>query len=117
MDDKSALANFALIETTYCLVGHSHTPLIFVELDEKSVDLYVPQYRSPLHLDGPRLIINPGSVGQPRDYDPRAAYALLDSDQMTLEHRRVFYPVTEVQERMADHELPMRLITRLQFGW
>ncbi len=117
VDEESALANFAIIETRYCLVGHSHTPFIFVEINEKSVDLYNPMYSQPLNLEGSRLIINPGSVGQPRDYDPRAAYALLDTDKMTWEHHRVVYDVRKTQERMASLDMPGRLINRLQFGW
>jgi len=117
VDEAGALANFAIMETQYCLVGHSHTPLIFIEINEKSVDLYSPMYDQPLNLEGGRLIINPGSVGQPRDYDPRAAYAILDTDKMTWEHRRVVYDVRETQDRMASHGIPGRLINRLQYGW
>ena len=117
VDETSALANFAIIETHYCLVGHSHTPLIFVEINEKSVDLYAPIYDQPLNLDGGRIIINPGSVGQPRDYDPRAAYAILDTDEMVWEHRRIAYDVRATQDRMTEHKLPARLVNRLQFGW
>ena len=117
VDEPAALANFAMIETPYCLVGHSHTPLIFIEINEQSVDLYAPMYDQPIQLKGSRFIINPGSVGQPRDYDPRAAYAILDTDKMSFEHRRVVYDVRETQDRMASHDLPPRLINRLQFGW
>ena len=87
------------------------------EINEKSVDLYAPMYDQPLNLEGGRLIINPGSVGQPRDYDPRAAYAILDTDKMTWKHRRVVYDVRKTQDRMANHGLPARLINRLQYGW
>ena len=64
-----------------------------------------------------RLIINPGSVGQPRDSDPRAAYAILDAEAMTWEHRRIGYLVEETQSRMRPHGLPYKLVARLQFGW
>jgi len=117
VDEQAARANFKMIDTHYCFVGHSHAPLIFVELTEQIVDMYGPVYYQPLQLDGPRLIINPGSVGQPRDYDPRAAYGMLDTDKMIWEHRRVEYAVEETQERMAAFDLPVRLINRLQFGW
>ena len=117
VDEQTAIVNFKLIKTPYCLVGHSHMPLIFLEVDAKTVEMYAPQYNQPLQLNGPRLIANPGSVGQPRDYDPRAAYALLDTEDLTLEHRRVDYAIAETQERMASLELPIRLINRLQFGW
>jgi diadenosine tetraphosphatase ApaH/serine/threonine PP2A family protein phosphatase len=64
-----------------------------------------------------RVIINPGSVGQPRDSDPRAAYAILDLDEMTFEYHRVIYPVAETQARMRAAGMPSRLIKRLEFGW
>jgi len=62
------------------------------------------------------MIINPGSVGQRRDGDPRASYALLDTGSMTWEFRRVAYPVTITQERMRARGLPRRLIDRLEIG-
>ena len=74
---------------------------------------------SALHLeltDLERLILNPGSVGQPRDNDPRAAYALLDLEELTWEQRRVAYPIDLTQSQMRVVELPRRLIDRLTFG-
>lgn len=115
IDRYTALANFEHFETDYCLVGHTHVPVVFEELDEE-VMTHAPVYSQPLPLNGARLIINPGSVGQPRDHDPRAAYAILDTDKMTWEHRRVAYPIAEVQERMNGFDLPYRLIARLDYG-
>jgi diadenosine tetraphosphatase ApaH/serine/threonine PP2A family protein phosphatase len=63
------------------------------------------------------MIINPGSVGQPRDLDPRAAYAILDLDAMTWEARRVAYDITDVQLRILQSGLPERHATRLVAGW
>jgi diadenosine tetraphosphatase ApaH/serine/threonine PP2A family protein phosphatase len=76
-----------------------------------------PAYDEPISLADTRHILNPGSVGQPRDGDPRAAYALLDSEQLTWESRRVAYPVAETQQRMRDEKLPERLIARIEYGW
>lgn len=64
-----------------------------------------------------RLIINPGSVGQPRDGDARAAYGILDVETNSFEHRRVRYPVNVTQEKMKEHNFPARLWNRLAFGW
>ncbi len=64
-----------------------------------------------------RLIINPGSVGQPRDNDARAAYALLDLENRTWRAERVAYPVELTQSQMRAANLPRRLIDRLSFGW
>ncbi|MCB0052318.1 MAG: hypothetical protein KDE24_22560, partial [Caldilinea sp.] len=62
-------------------------------------------------------IINPGSVGQPRDNDARAAYGILDLDDMTWQHVRVPYPIELTQSQMRAARLPKRLVDRLSFGW
>jgi diadenosine tetraphosphatase ApaH/serine/threonine PP2A family protein phosphatase len=62
------------------------------------------------------LIINPGSVGQPRDGDPRASYAIFDSEQMTVYHHRAEYDIPKVQEKMQDRGLPKYLADRLTNG-
>jgi predicted phosphodiesterase len=64
-----------------------------------------------------RLLINPGSVGQPRDNDARAAYALLDLQAMTWRYERVAYPIELTQNQMRAAQLPKRLIDRLSFGY
>jgi len=118
LDPLVASINFFHFETRYCLVGHTHTPVIFEQdLDDNNCQAHCPQYGRPVHLGDSRLIINPGSVGQPRDSDPRAAYAILDTKTMTWEHRRVEYPIAETQNRMRQHGLPHRLVARLQYGW
>ena len=79
-----------------------------------------PQLSTTVHLTTSpreRLIINPGSVGQPRDNDARAAYAILDLDAMTWRYERVAYPVELTQSQLQAAGLPKRLIDRLSFGW
>jgi len=110
-----ARANLGSFGTRHCMVGHTHVPLVFRERAAR-VDGIQPQDGSTYDLDAERLIINPGSVGQPRDGDPRASAMMLDTDQQRLEWRRVEYPVEEVQKLMADLDLPVRLIARLRFG-
>jgi diadenosine tetraphosphatase ApaH/serine/threonine PP2A family protein phosphatase len=117
LDEKTAAVNFGHLETPYCLVGHTHMPVVYEEVDETHIQGRGPSYGEPLALNGPRLIINPGSVGQPRDSDPRAAYGLLDTEAMTWEHRRVAYPIEVTQERMREQRLPYRLVARLGMGW
>jgi diadenosine tetraphosphatase ApaH/serine/threonine PP2A family protein phosphatase len=80
----------------------------------------LPVYGVPLALPKPggeRLIVNPGSVGQPRDSDPRAAYAIVDTLALTYEPHRVAYPIQKTQERMRKASLPPRLVMRLEYGW
>jgi diadenosine tetraphosphatase ApaH/serine/threonine PP2A family protein phosphatase len=85
-----------------------------------TVDYIQPPEGSSVSLDvsnSHRLILNPGSVGQPRDNDARAAYAILDTEEMTWQHFRVAYPVELTQSQMRAANLPKRLIDRLSFGW
>ena len=78
----------------------------------------VPEFNNgPMELGERRLIINPGSVGQPRDGDARAAYGILDVEARTFEHRRTKYPVSVTQDKMKEQNFPTRLWKRLAFGW
>ncbi len=117
LDTKVAYASFAYFSTSTCLVGHTHIPMVFV-LDQvrQHCETLFPPIPQPVTLGRQRMIINPGSVGQPRDGDPRASYALLDTGMMTWEFRRVTYPVAITQERMRARGLPRRLIDRLEIG-
>ncbi len=63
------------------------------------------------------MVLNPGSVGQPRDRDPRAAYAIFDPEERTWEARRVEYNIAEVQERIRQAGLPEKHAVRLSEGW
>lgn len=117
LDPYTAVMNFSHFDTPYCLVGHTHVPILFEEVNNREVIVREPIYAEPIHLNQKRLIINPGSVGQPRDSDPRAGYALLDTEEMTWEHRRVCYDINETQDRMRENGMPPRLIKRLEYGW
>jgi diadenosine tetraphosphatase ApaH/serine/threonine PP2A family protein phosphatase len=116
---STAASNFAHFETRYCLVGHTHSPTLFVQPDEGRIPCQViPAILGrPQSLERGRFIINPGSVGQPRDGDPRASYLILDEEQRTIEHRRVPYPVEITQRKMRECHLPSRLGLRLSYGW
>ncbi|MDP2954117.1 MAG: metallophosphoesterase family protein, partial [Chloroflexota bacterium] len=85
-----AKASFAYFDTRLCLVGHTHVPAIFLEpIAGGEVFLFLPPEGERFSLPEGRFIINPGAVGQPRDGDPRASYAIYDSETRTVEHRRV----------------------------
>ena len=115
-----AQPNFKQFNTTYCFVGHTHSPIVFQEANEPNTlcEATVPEFNnSPVKLGEQRLIINPGSVGQPRDGDARAAYGILDIETNTFEHRRVTYPVSVTQEKLKSYDFPERLWKRLAFGW
>ncbi|MBK7782172.1 MAG: metallophosphoesterase family protein [Ardenticatenia bacterium] len=77
-----------------------------------------PSADQPMVLEaGTRWLINPGSVGQPRDGDPRAAYALVDLGARTTTIHRVAYDIAAVQDKILAADLPPRLAARLSFGW
>jgi len=116
LSTEGAQDSFAHFETAYCLVGHSHVPLIFELIDSKVVYEMFPEDAS-LELGKRRLIINPGGVGQPRDGDPRASYALYDTEARTIYHYRVEYDIQATQTKMEKRGLPMPLIMRLSVGW
>lgn len=110
-----ARANLPLFETPHCLVGHTHVPLVFRQRGVKVESTRVkPGTAYPLGAE--RLIINPGSVGQPRDGDQRSSALLIDTEQNTLEWHRVEYPIAHVQQLMEQVGLPRRLVSRLEFG-
>lgn len=118
LDPLIAALNFPAFQTAYCLVGHTHTPVIFRQVgDRGEAEAIAPDYHAETPLDTARRIINPGSVGQPRDSDPRAAYAILDAERKTWEFRRIPYDIPAVQQRMKAADMPERLIMRLEHGW
>ncbi|MGD1994169.1 MAG: metallophosphoesterase family protein [Anaerolineae bacterium] len=119
LDVERASANFEHFDTRICLVGHTHVPGAFIqEEDNDRYGIIVSPYPGNMPLDEPnsRLIINPGSVGQPRDGDPRASYAILDTASNTWQQRRIAYPIEETQDRMRAYDLSYRLIKRLEVG-
>jgi diadenosine tetraphosphatase ApaH/serine/threonine PP2A family protein phosphatase len=117
LDTRTATRNFDYFDTPFCFVGHSHLPLIYQLADgRRQADLSIPRPYQELPLI-PRAILNPGSVGQPRDHDPRAAYALFDTAALTWELRRADYDIASVQRRMLRAGLPARHIQRLSGGW
>jgi predicted phosphodiesterase len=113
-----AKVSFNYFQTGFCLVGHSHVPAVFEYLEDRG-DCILKEFPldKPLKLGNNRLIINSGSVGQPRDGDPRASYAIYDSHSNIIWHYRVPYDITITQQRMKEVGLPRRLATRLSHGW
>jgi predicted phosphodiesterase len=117
LDTFNATRCFEHFDTPYCFVGHTHLPIIFhMHSANTLAQLQVPEPDTCPTLM-PRAIINPGSVGQPRDRDPRAAYAIFDTDDHRWEYHRVAYDIGAVQSRMMALNLPDRHIQRLAAGW
>ena len=112
--------NFLEFGTQVCCVGHTHRPLVFEQApgagQVPAVRTFVPTEPEPIVLDQRRLIVNPGSVGQPRDGSPDASYMLYESERGMLQLHRVPYDVQGVQRKIVAAGLPARLATRLAYG-
>ncbi len=107
--------NFTAFQTPYCLVGHSHVPAAFSDASVFG-KLLDPGRKGGISLGENRLILNPGAVGQPRDGDPRASYAVIDTEKGGFNLRRIDYDIGAVQARMKGQGLPGVLIDRLATG-
>ena len=110
-----AAANLAAFATPHLLFGHTHIPLAY-RADGVRMATIEAADGSSLALDSRRILANPGSVGQPRDGDPRASAMILDTLARTLAWRRVAYPIADVQAAMRAAGLPPRLVARLDLG-
>jgi diadenosine tetraphosphatase ApaH/serine/threonine PP2A family protein phosphatase len=110
-----ARANLAALQQPIGLNGHTHIPVAFVE-DDGRVGAVAPQDGSQLELRGRRALLNPGSVGQPRDGDARASYAIYEPERDRISWHRVAYDVEPVQAQMQRAGLPPPLVARLSFG-
>ncbi len=118
MDLSAAGENMGEFDSRVCLVGHTHVPILF----QQEVNAPNAIRRSLLPEDKPfnlelKSILNPGSVGQPRDDDPRAAYLIYDDQDQRWTFRRVAYDIQQVQERILAAGLPHRHASRLAAGW
>ncbi len=114
---ETAKKNFSLYEQELCFVGHSHLPMYFRKYPDGSIQhKLIKRDGGKVHFEH-RMICNPGSVGQPRDRNPKASFAIIDSEAKTINYQRAKYDVKKTQTRMAHHKLPLRQITRLKHGW
>lgn len=111
----AARINLAAFDTTYCIVGHTHHQITFRD-DRGRVEALLGSDGERLALDERRCILNPGSVGQPRDGDPRACAMTLDTVEREVEWMRIEYPVDETQSAIRALPLPAQLADRLELG-
>ena len=114
LSEDAAWATFARTEAPVVLVGHSHVALALT-FDGTEVAGGLAPAGTEVDLSG-RWLLNPGSVGQPRDGDPRAAWLLLDLERRFAQFHRVAYPVERTQEEMRERGLPRALAARLERG-
>jgi predicted phosphodiesterase len=116
MSEEEARDNLAVLRQPIGLHGHTHIPVAFVA-DRGRVERFDPDRRDSLSLDGRRALVNPGSVGQPRDGNPAASYLVLDPQARAITWHRVGYDVAAVQAAMRKIGLPSFLVSRLAIGF
>jgi len=108
-----AAASFAYQNTALCFCGHTHVPKAFIN-DRGNVQTVTLD--SVTLAMGKKYFINVGSVGQPRDGDWRAAYAIYDADRNLVELHRLEYDIKKAQKKIIDNGLPLKLAQRLSIG-
>src|SRR5262245_5540949 len=112
---EDAVVNLALSSPSITFFGHTHEPGVFTR-NIRWLPSYEDDGSARFHLPSDKILVNPGSVGQPRDGDPRASFLIWDDRESLLEFYRVDYPLEITQARMRDAQLPEFLIARLAFG-
>jgi diadenosine tetraphosphatase ApaH/serine/threonine PP2A family protein phosphatase len=111
-DKLAAAASFTYQNTSVCFFGHTHVPVTFIRDTMVRGGTY-----SKFKVDpSKKYFINVGSVGQPRDNNPKAAYVVYDVDEGTIELRRLEYDIAAAQKKILEAGLPARLAERLSFG-
>ena len=114
LSQKDAMLNYPFIENEVCFIGHSHQPLVIEYADVNSIQATRPAMVT-LYPEK-KYIINVGSIGQPRDSDPRSCWVIYDTEMGTVEFHRQEYDIQAVQKKMMAIGLPKYLIERLAVG-
>jgi diadenosine tetraphosphatase ApaH/serine/threonine PP2A family protein phosphatase len=111
-DKLAAAASFPYQNTPVCFFGHTHVPVAFIRDSVVRGGTY-----SKFKVEaGKKYFVNVGAVGQPRDGNPKAAYVVYDTDEGTIELRRLDYDIPKAQKKILAAGLPPRLAERLAFG-
>jgi len=116
LSTEAARVTLELTQTPIVLVGHSHIPLA-ISFDGDTVSGTHAPAGTEVARGTKRWLLNPGSVGQPRDGDPRSSWLLLDLGHGTASYRRQDYAIGETQDEIRKEGLPEALAERLQHGF
>lgn len=117
LEKYTAMETFEMLDGQFVFVGHSHLPLFFTQNAPGEISQRRLLQPGTVIQLAQRAIMNPGSVGQPRDNDPRASFGLFDPQNLTWQINRVEYDIPAVQKRIIDAGLPARHAKRLSNGW
>jgi predicted phosphodiesterase len=108
---------FSYFQTPVCFFGHTHFPYVYAYKDQVVEGTFLEGRSNEIKLEkGVPYLINPGSVGQPRDRNPMAAFAIYDSDARTVKFYRIDYDIAEAQRKILAQNLPSALAERLTLG-
>jgi predicted phosphodiesterase len=113
---KEAEQAIPYVKTTFCLIGHSHIPMVATFKDEKHKKIRHVNNQGRIALFNSTAFINPGSVGQPRDENPESSYMIYDSDTNSVMNRRIKYAISMARQKIIDAGLPKWLGDRLFEG-
>src|SRR5256714_7755686 len=111
-DKLAAAASFTYQNTGVCFFGHTHVPVAFIRDSVVRGGTYSKFKVEP----GRKYFVNVGSVGQPRDGNPKAAYVIYDLDEGSIELRRLDYDIPKAQQKILEVGLPLRLADRIAVG-
>lgn len=112
-----ALEAFSIFETKICFFGHTHFPAVHILENENVKTIYPSRYPFRIKIeDRFRYLINPGSIGQPRDGNPMASFIIYDSKKKSVTIQRVPYDISKAQSKILEAGLPQMLATRLSSG-
>lgn len=108
---------FSQIKTPICFFGHTHFPFVYTERDRQVEGTFLEGEMNEIKIEkDARYLINPGSVGQPRDRNPRAAFAIYDSEARLIKFYRLKYDIEETKRKILEQNLPPALAERLSLG-
>jgi diadenosine tetraphosphatase ApaH/serine/threonine PP2A family protein phosphatase len=113
--EDEALESFKAFKGACCLFGHTHRQGYFIKTGD-NISWVKPERGEVLRYKGVRVLVNPGSIGQPRDLDPRAAWAILDIKKKEVQFFRTEYDISLTQEKMKALGSSEFLINRLSKG-
>jgi len=109
-----AKMSFAALRTDLCFVGHTHIPIVFLHASDGTIRQQMGH--DFIAQSETQYLINIGSVGQPRDDDPRSSYVIVDTETAEIVYRRIAYDVEKTQKKMLEADMPQMLIERLAVG-